>query len=86
MLIGIEHDMADTMSIADSGRTYSDRDSYEIAFFSKGEWVTESLPEFAQWGSLDTPEQRIYTYVPRDIVGKFLGEHTMVIPLNRRPW
>ena len=82
MLIGISgHSMADTLSINDTGNSYGDRDSYEIAFFSNGDMITDTVPRFAEWVMGDghnPPMSLIYGYVPKREVSLFLEDYTKV--------
>lgn len=53
-----------------------DSGCYEIAFFYRGEWVTDYIPEFAEYA--DGKEEDftlVYRYVPKDLVEKFVEDH-----------
>lgn len=56
----LAHPMADEVSIALGSGQYSRfPHSVELAFFRNGEWVTEPLPELADYYS-----HEVYPYVP----------------------
>jgi hypothetical protein len=57
---GLAHPMADEVSIALGDGAYARfPHSVELAFFRNGEWVTEPLPEFADYYSAE-----VYPFVP----------------------
>jgi hypothetical protein len=79
----INHPMADTISMikkAPGGLSvYADNFTSEIAFFRNGEWVTDILPEFAEYAE-GKPEDDtlVYCWVPDskiyDFVNKYMVE------------
>jgi len=61
----IRHPMADEISIALGDNGYCDFPySVELAFFKKGEWVTDILPEFAAFASGPSGDTLVYARVP----------------------
>lgn len=67
----INHPMADQISMAMGNLSMASFPyTVEIAFFKNGEWVEETLPEFAYYA--DTSGFKVYGYVPTDKVFEFL--------------
>lgn len=61
----IRHPMADEISIALGDNGYCDFPySVELAFFKKGEWVTDILPEFAAFADGPAGDTLVYARVP----------------------
>lgn len=79
MNIKINHPMADRVSrIKESQmgmRAYAGSTSSELAFFSKGEWVVEPIPEFAQYHDGDFGDTAVYGWVPDTEVDAFLDKY-----------
>lgn len=77
MRIKINHPMADRISVVHHSYSYSDKDTREIAFFRKGKWVTEPIPEFAKYhdGAIVGGDATVYGWVPTELVDKFLAEY-----------
>jgi hypothetical protein len=72
----IDHPAADTISVVnDPSIHYADADSSEIAFFKNGEWVIETIPEFAHYGFGPDGDTRVYGWVPNEIIAEFLFLH-----------
>lgn len=73
--------MADTISMVKNPGPggigiYADAFSSEIAFFRKGEWVTDLVPEFAEYAeSVDDEDTRVYTYVPDSKIVDFVNKY-----------
>lgn len=69
----IQHPLADEISIAiGDGAMASFPYTVELAFFKRGEWVSEILPEFAPYADGDAGGTRVYAYVPLDVFANFL--------------
>lgn len=72
----INHPMADSMSIQDSEYHYcTTGKSSEIAFFMGKEWVTEIIPEFANYADTDAGDTRVYGWVPNEMIEAFLNDY-----------
>ena len=78
MNIKINHPMADHVSIIKEGpmgmRACATTNSSELAFFPRGKWVCEPIPEFAEYhdGGSDTA---VYGWVPDDEVDAFINKY-----------
>jgi hypothetical protein len=79
----ISHPMADTISMIKEGpgglKVYAGQFTSEIAFFKDGEWVTDILPEFAEYAEGDPEDDTlVYCWVPDskiyDFVNKYMVE------------
>ena len=77
MKMKINHSLADTVSIVSGIGTYSSTTQSELAFFKDNEWVTEVIPEFAEYhdGSPIDAGSCVYPWVPNELVNKFLDNH-----------
>ena len=73
--------MADTISMVKnpgpSGiKMYADAFTTEIAFFKGGEWVTDLIPEFAEYAEGDPEEDTlVYGYVPDSKIVDFVNKY-----------
>lgn len=70
--VAISHPMADSISIQDHAFAYAGRGQVEIAFFSNGEWVTDIIPEFADYADAAAGDTRVYGYVPVAVLDPFM--------------
>jgi hypothetical protein len=77
MKIKINHVLADTVSVVSGVGTYSTTTQSELAFFKDNEWVTEVIPEFAEYhdGSPKYADTCVYPWVPNRLVDNFLDNH-----------
>ena len=61
----LHHPMADEISIALGDNGYCNFPySVELAFFKKGEWVSDILPEFAAFADGPASDSLVYVGVP----------------------
>ena len=74
--IKINYPLADEISIQNSTFHYANDSCSEIAFFKKGKWVLDIIPEFAgyQVEKLDT-DTLVYSLVPNDLIEDFLDKY-----------
>ena len=76
----ISHPMANRISIQNGPHHYcTPGKSSEIAFFMGKQWVTEVIPEFAEYADTDAGDTRVYGWVPNELIENFLqnfGENT----------
>jgi len=74
--IKINHPLADQISVQSSSFHYANETCSEIAFFKKGEFVLEIIPEFAgyQVERKDT-NTLVYALVPDELIWKFLDKY-----------
>lgn len=64
----IQHPLADEISIAiGDGAMARFPFSVELAFFRDGEWLEDTMPEFAAYESMG-----VYAYVPLEMFANFL--------------
>lgn len=70
--VAINHPMADSISIQDHPYAYAGRGHVEIAFFSNNKWVTDIIPEFAEYADGEAGGTRVYGYVPIAAVDAFM--------------
>lgn len=81
MNIKINHPMADRVSIIDNDkhlsllRAQAGEGSSELAFFKNGDWVLDTIPEFADYIDSYAGDTRIYPYVPNELVDEFLDAY-----------
>ena len=69
----INHPMADSISVQQTTRHLcTPWESSEIAFFSKGKWVTKVIPEFAEYAEYSSGDTRVYGWVPNELIESFL--------------
>lgn len=73
MKIKINHPMADQISLAKGPMGYSGENSTEIAFFLKGQWVVDPIPEFAKYHDGSTDDTAVYPWVPNKLIDEFLA-------------
>lgn len=78
----INHALADTISIIKEvpggGPAYCDAFSSEIAFFRNGEWVTDIIPEFADYtDGVNIEDTIVYCYVPDSKIIDFLKQYAI---------
>ena len=74
--VSINHPMADEISIIDHAGAYAGRGSKEIAFFSNDEWVTDIIPEFADYTHPEPDgDTRVYGWVPVAVLDPFLEKY-----------
>ena len=74
--ITINHPMADEVSIIDHQYAYCESGvSSEIAFFVRDKWVTDILPEFAEYADARGGDTLVYCHVPNDLLASFVGEY-----------
>lgn len=76
----ISHPMADTISIikevSNGIRAYAGHFSSEIAFFKDGKWVTDILPEFAEYADGDPEDDTlVYCWVPDSLIVDFVNKY-----------
>ena len=72
----ISHPMADEVSIALGDNGYCRFPySVELAFFMGGKWVTDILPEFAEYADAPAMDTRIYAWVPLEIFARFMDTY-----------
>ncbi len=50
---------------------------YEAAFFFDGEWVTDIMAEFEPYAEPEAGETRVYRYIPKDVLARFLDLHAV---------
>jgi len=72
----LHHPMADEISIAlgDNGSCHFPY-SVELAFFKKGEWVTDILPEFAAFADGLAGDTLVYARVPVLDFAQFINNY-----------
>jgi hypothetical protein len=77
MKIKINHSLADTISVVVGHGTYSSKTQSELAFFHDGEWVTQIIPEFAEYhdGAPAESDTCVYPWVPNNLIDQFLDKH-----------
>lgn len=73
----IKHPMADTISVITGTGAYAGKNTSEIAFFMKGDWVVSPIEPFADYhdGSDLGADTAVYPYVPNDLITAFLAEN-----------
>ena len=72
----ISHPMADEVSIALGDQGYCTFPyTVELAFFKDGEWVTDVLPEFAEYSDGKTEGTLVYAYVPLSLLSSLLDSY-----------
>lgn len=74
MKIKINHPMADTISVVDHEFAYAGPNTVEIAFFRKGDWVVNPIPEFIAYHDGGFGDTAVYPYVPRNLVDDFISQ------------
>lgn len=78
MLYPIEHPIAKRISVITRAENIlamgtENGELVEIAFFdANNEWVTETIPEFAEYADLISGDTRVYGWVPNYLVEDFL--------------
>jgi len=76
----IDHPMADEVSIALGDNGYCNfPHSVELAFFMNGEWVSEVVPEFAEYADALAYDTRVYGWVPLSKFASFLATYSAKI-------
>jgi len=71
-IIYIKHSLADEVSYFQEPMS----EKYcEAAFFLDREWVTDIIPELADYADDIAEHTRVYRYIPRDILNDFLWDH-----------
>ena len=74
--ITINHPMADEVSIIDHQYAYCvPGESSEVAFFVRDKWVTDILPEFAEYADALAGDTLVYGHVPNEMLDAFLAEY-----------
>ena len=73
-MMPINHPLADEISIQNGVYHYARTESSELAFFMNGEWVTEIIPEFAEYAGEEEGYTRVYGWVPNEKIEVFLQE------------
>lgn len=72
----ISHPMADEVSIVLGDQGYCRFPySVELAFFMKGKWVCDILPEFAEYADGEAGGTRVYAYVPLSLLSSLLDTY-----------
>lgn len=71
----IKHPMADQISVVNHSFAYAGENTSEIAFFLRGEWVTEPIEPFADYHDGSDWDTAVYAYVPNDLIQAFLAEN-----------
>lgn len=85
-LYRITHPLADEISVQDSEYHYCRPGmSSEIAFFLKGQWVVEPIPDFGAYHDGGYGDTAVYSYVPNELIRAFLVEHDAE-PMAESPW
>lgn len=74
-MMPITHPLADEISIQNGVYHYARTESSELAFFMNGEWVTEIIPEFAEYAGEEEGYTRVYGWVPNEKIESFLQEY-----------
>jgi hypothetical protein len=70
----ILHNLADEVSIAIGEGAYANfPHSVELAFFNRGHWVTDVLPELSAYADAAAGESRVYAYVPIGVFATFMS-------------
>ena len=72
-----DHPMADQISVQNTEYHYCiPGESFEIAFFKNGEWVTDLLPPFEEYADGPAPfDALVYAYVPAALLNEFLDKY-----------
>lgn len=61
----LSHPLADEVSMSIGSGAYARfPHSVELAFFRNGEWVTEIIPELAEYADAIAGDTRVYAWVP----------------------
>ena len=69
----ITHPLANRISIQDGEYHYcTPGKSSELAFFMNNKWVTEVIPEFAEYADTDALDTRVYGWVPNEKINEFM--------------
>jgi hypothetical protein len=74
-MMPIAHPLADEISIQNSSFHYAGTKTSELAFFLNGEWVTEIIPEFADYADTPAGDTLVYGWVPNELIEKFLDKY-----------
>ena len=76
----ISHPMANEVSIALGDQGYCTFPyTVELAFFMNGEWVTDVLPEFAEYADGEAGGTRVYAYVPLSLLSSLLDSYPVKV-------
>ena len=75
MRYSIKHPMADTISVVNHSAAYAGKNSSEIAFFMKGEWVVTPIEPFADYHDGSDSDSAVYGWVPNALIEAFLSEN-----------
>jgi hypothetical protein len=76
MIVNIIHPLADTISVQSSQYHYCTQGvSSEIAFFMKGEWVTDLIEPFSEYADAAMGDTRVYGWVPNNLLYAFIEEN-----------
>jgi hypothetical protein len=71
--VKINHPLADSISIQDGEFHYCTPGvSSEIAFFKNRKWVTEVIPEFAEYSDGEVGDTSVYGWVPNEKINEFM--------------
>jgi hypothetical protein len=74
----INHPKADTISVVKEVfgmPAYAGKNTSEIAFFLKGEWVVDPIEPFADYHDGSDSDTAVYPYVPDELIDAFLAEN-----------
>jgi hypothetical protein len=73
--IKINHPMANKISVQNGEHHYAGVNTSELAFFMNNKWVTEIIPEFADYAEAWAGDTRVYGWVPNELVERFLENY-----------
>ena len=69
----LAHPLADEVSLSIGSGAYANfPHTVELAFFRNGEWVTEIIPELAEYAFGPEGDTRVYAWVPQIEFSHFL--------------
>lgn len=69
----INHPLANRISIQEGEFHYCTPGvSSEIAFFMNSKWVTEVIPEFANYVDGEAADTLVYGWVPNELINEFM--------------
>jgi hypothetical protein len=71
----IKHPMADTISVVNHSLAYAGKNSSEVAFFHKGEWVVTPIEPFADYHDGSDSDSAVYGWVPNKLIDAFLADN-----------
>ena len=80
MMYHINHPLAHGVSVITKSEVplaMATADTCEVAFFDQdGDWVLETIEEFADYADMMTGSTLVYGYVPNEIVEDFLEAYS----------